>query len=93
MTRERSDAVKPSAVGSHPQTSNSDSCPSISITRASPSAFQSAIVVALGLQIADSIIGPAITLVILKITWDAWDTARHAQIDLDHIDDEPDEHD
>jgi divalent metal cation (Fe/Co/Zn/Cd) transporter len=53
----------------------------------------SAIVVALGVQIADPIIGLAITLVILKITWDAWDTARHAQIDLGHIDDEPDEHD
>jgi cation diffusion facilitator family transporter len=47
----------------------------------------SAIVVALGVQIADPIIGLAITLVILKITWDAWHTVRHAQIDLDHIDD------
>lgn len=53
----------------------------------------SAIVVALGAQIADPIIGLAITVVILKITWDAWHTVRHAQIDLDHIDDEPEEHD
>jgi len=46
----------------------------------------SAIVVALGAQIADPIIGLAITLVILKITWDSWHTVRHAEIDLDHID-------
>jgi divalent metal cation (Fe/Co/Zn/Cd) transporter len=32
----------------------------------------SAIVVALGAPIADPIIGLAITLVILKITWDSW---------------------
>jgi len=34
----------------------------------------SAIVVALGLEIADPLIGLAITLVILKITWDSWRT-------------------
>ncbi len=34
----------------------------------------SAAVVALGLRIADPIIGLAITLVILKITWDSWRT-------------------
>jgi divalent metal cation (Fe/Co/Zn/Cd) transporter len=45
----------------------------------------SAIVVSLGAQIADPIIGLAITLVILKITWDSWHTVRHAEIDLDHI--------
>jgi len=50
----------------------------------------SAIVVALGVQIADPIIGLAITLVILKITWDSWNTVRTAQIDLDHIDDDHD---
>ena len=32
----------------------------------------SAIVVALGAQIGDPIVGLAITLVILKITWDSW---------------------
>jgi cation diffusion facilitator family transporter len=32
----------------------------------------SAIVVRLGAQIADPIIGLAITLVILKVTWDSW---------------------
>jgi divalent metal cation (Fe/Co/Zn/Cd) transporter len=48
----------------------------------------SAIVVALGAQIADPIIGLAITLVILKITWDSWNTVRRAEIDLEHIDDE-----
>ena len=52
----------------------------------------SATVVALGAQIADPIIGLAITLVILKITWDSWHTVRHAEIDLDHIDDETDRH-
>jgi cation diffusion facilitator family transporter len=47
----------------------------------------SAIVVALGAQIADPIIGLAITLVILKITWDSWNTVRAADIDLEHVDD------
>jgi divalent metal cation (Fe/Co/Zn/Cd) transporter len=46
----------------------------------------SAIVVALGAQIADPIIGLSITVVILKITWDSWQTVRRAEIDLDHID-------
>jgi len=46
----------------------------------------SAIVVGLGAQIADPIIGLAITLVILKITWDSWNTVRAAEIDLEHID-------
>jgi cation diffusion facilitator family transporter len=36
----------------------------------------SAIVVALGLPIADPLIGLGITLVILKITWDSWRTVR-----------------
>ena len=52
----------------------------------------SAIVVALGAQIADPIVGLAITLVILKITWDSWHTVRHAEIDLDHIDDDDHHH-
>jgi Co/Zn/Cd efflux system component len=47
----------------------------------------SAIVVALGVQIADPIIGLVITIVILRITWESWHTVRHAEIDLDHIDD------
>jgi divalent metal cation (Fe/Co/Zn/Cd) transporter len=46
----------------------------------------SALMVALGAQIADPLIGFAITLVILKITSDSWHTVRHAEIDLDHID-------
>ena len=46
----------------------------------------SAIVVGLGAPIADPIIGLAITLVILKITWDSWNTVRAADIDLEHID-------
>jgi cation diffusion facilitator family transporter len=37
----------------------------------------SAGVVALGLEVADPLIGLAITLVILKITWDSWRTVRH----------------
>lgn len=36
----------------------------------------SALVVALGLEIADPLIGLGITLVILKITWDSWRTVR-----------------
>jgi divalent metal cation (Fe/Co/Zn/Cd) transporter len=47
----------------------------------------SAMVVALGVQIADPIIGLVITIVILRITWESWQTVRHAEIDLDHIDD------
>ena len=39
----------------------------------------SAIVVALGLDIGDPIIGLAITLVILKITWDSWRTVRRVE--------------
>ena len=38
-----------------------------------------AAVVALGLDIADPLIGLAITLVILKITWDSWHTVRRAE--------------
>ena len=52
----------------------------------------SAIVVALGAQIADPIIGLTITLVILKITWDSWNTVRKATIDLEHIGDADDNH-
>jgi len=44
----------------------------------------------LGAPILDPVIGLAITLVILKITWDSWKTVRHAEIDLDHIDGEHD---
>jgi divalent metal cation (Fe/Co/Zn/Cd) transporter len=36
----------------------------------------SAAAVALGVQVADPLIGLAITLVILKITWDSWHTVR-----------------
>ena len=36
----------------------------------------SAAVVAVGLPIADPLIGLAITAVILKITWDSWGTVR-----------------
>jgi cation diffusion facilitator family transporter len=36
----------------------------------------SAVVVAIGLPIADPLIGLAITLVILRITWDSWTTVR-----------------
>jgi cation diffusion facilitator family transporter len=37
----------------------------------------SAAVVAIGLDIADPLIGLAITLVILRITWQSWQTIRH----------------
>ena len=45
----------------------------------------SAIAVGLGAKIADPIIGLVITLVILKITWDSWNTVRAATIDLDYV--------
>jgi cation diffusion facilitator family transporter len=47
----------------------------------------SAIAAWLGAPILDPVIGLAITLVILKITWDSWKTVRHAEIDVQHIDD------
>ncbi len=50
----------------------------------------SALLVALGAQIADPIIGLAITIVILKITWDSWHAVRNAEIDLDHIEEDDD---
>ncbi len=43
------------------------------------SVVASAIVVALGLTVADPLIGLAITLVILRITWDSWATIRADQ--------------
>jgi cation diffusion facilitator family transporter len=45
----------------------------------------SAIAVGLGANIADPTIGLVITLVILKITWDSWNTVRSATIDLDYV--------
>ena len=39
----------------------------------------SAAVVGLGLEIADPIIGLVITLVILRITWESWQTVRNAE--------------
>jgi cation diffusion facilitator family transporter len=51
----------------------------------------SALLVALGVPIADPIVGLLITVVILKITWDSWHIVRHAEIDLDH--DHEHEHD
>ena len=41
----------------------------------------SAAVVALGLEIADPLIGLAITLVILRITWHSWQTVRAEPVD------------
>lgn len=46
-----------------------------------------AIVVALGLDIADPIIGLVITLIILHITWKSWHEVRDAEIDLEHVED------
>jgi cation diffusion facilitator family transporter len=40
----------------------------------------SAAAVAVGVEIADPLIGLAITLVILRITWDSWRTVRHGHI-------------
>ncbi|HEX6761866.1 MAG TPA: cation diffusion facilitator family transporter [Gaiellaceae bacterium] len=52
----------------------------------------SALVVSLGVQIADPIIGLVITLIILHITWEAWHEVRRAEIDLEHIDDDRHDH-
>jgi cation diffusion facilitator family transporter len=52
----------------------------------------SAAVVALGLKLADPVIGLVITLVILRITWESWHTVRDAEIDLEHIDTPHHEH-
>jgi len=41
----------------------------------------SALVVAIGLPVADPLIGLAITLVILRITWRSWQTIRHGAHD------------
>jgi cation diffusion facilitator family transporter len=41
----------------------------------------SAFFVALGAEIADPLIGLAITLVILRITWQSWNTVRHGNRD------------
>jgi divalent metal cation (Fe/Co/Zn/Cd) transporter len=46
----------------------------------------SAAVVALGLDIADPLIGLAITAVILRVTWQAWRTVRAGHDDHDHPD-------
>lgn len=50
----------------------------------------SAAAVAAGFEIADPLIGLAITLVILRITWDSWHTIRDGNAD-DH--DHPHDHD
>jgi hypothetical protein len=42
------------------------------VKRNSLGVVASAIAVALGANVADPIVGMAITLVILKITWDSW---------------------
>lgn len=46
----------------------------------------SAALVAVGLDRADPVIGLLITLVILKITRDSWNTVRNAEIDIEHVD-------
>jgi len=40
----------------------------------------SALLVALGAEIADPLIGLAITLIILRITWQSWQTIRHGRM-------------
>jgi cation diffusion facilitator family transporter len=45
----------------------------------------SAGLVAAGARMGDPIVGLAITLVILKITWNSWHTVRSAEIDLEHV--------
>jgi cation diffusion facilitator family transporter len=56
------------ADGAH---ARADACVSLAV-------IASAIVVAAGLRVADPLIGLAITLVILRITWQSWQTVRHS---------------
>jgi len=49
----------------------------------------SAVVVALGLTVADPLIGLAITLVILRITWDSWTTVRQDHPERDGAHEHP----
>jgi cation diffusion facilitator family transporter len=44
----------------------------------------SALLVALGLERGDPLVGIAITVVILKVTWDSWRTIRHGLHEHDH---------
>jgi cation diffusion facilitator family transporter len=44
------------------------------------SVVASAAVVALGLNVGDPLIGLAITIVILRITWQSWRTVRHGDV-------------
>ena len=44
----------------------------------------SAAAVALGLDVADALIGLAITVVILRITWQSWGTVRDGDHDHEH---------
>jgi len=53
----------------------------------------SAIVVALGFNLGDPLIGLAITLVILKITWDSWRTIRDSDHDAEDAHDHEHPHD
>jgi divalent metal cation (Fe/Co/Zn/Cd) transporter len=46
----------------------------------------SAAVVGLGVRMADPVVGLAITLIILRITWQSWHEVRNAEIDLEHVD-------
>jgi divalent metal cation (Fe/Co/Zn/Cd) transporter len=48
------------------------------------SVVASALVVAAGLPIVDPLIGLAMTVVILRITWHSWTTVRAAQVDHWH---------
>jgi cation diffusion facilitator family transporter len=47
----------------------------------------SAVAVGFGAELADPLIGLAITLVILWITWQSWNAVRHAHVDLHHVHD------
>jgi cation diffusion facilitator family transporter len=44
----------------------------------------SAVLVSLGLERGDPLVGIAITVVILKVTWDSWRTIRHGLHEHDH---------
>ena len=59
----------------------------LAFTLSSHSAWSPARFVGVGAPTADPIIGLLITLVILKITWDSWNTVRHTRGAWDTPDD------
>jgi len=67
----------PRAGAAEPERARADAYVSLAVVA-------SAAVVALGLELADPLIGLAITLVILRITWQSWRTVRDGHDGHEH---------